>query len=387
MRIGIDARFLGSIGKGLGRYSSELVRHLEEVDQENEYIIFISPESQREYQPHNPRFHIVTTDIGWYGWKEQIIFPWMLYRYNLDIMHFLHFNVPLLYFRPFVVTIHDLILLQFPTKRASRLNYVKYFLKNLAYRLVIYRAVHQARQVITISQWTKWSLIDVFSMAPHQIVVTYNGINREYFSQQPSGQLSFADHGIHSGQYFLYVGNAYPHKNIERLLQAFQYFVEHEEQYQDIQLVLVGKIDYFFQRIQQYAVDLNLQDRVIFTGFISDAALRDMYEQCLGYVFPSLYEGFGLPPLEALNMKKPVLLSNATCLPEIFGAAADYVNAYDPYDIYQGLLRIIQDPQYLSRQLQHTEIFNAYSWYTVAKITQMVYNTHSVNGENEEEEY
>jgi glycosyltransferase involved in cell wall biosynthesis len=117
MRIGIDARFYGSLGKGLGRYTEKLIFHLEAIDTDNEYVVFLRRENFDEYIPRSPRFRKVVAQYAWYGLSEQTLFVLLLYRFRFDLVHFPHFNVPLLYRRPFVVTIHDLILVHYPTLR------------------------------------------------------------------------------------------------------------------------------------------------------------------------------------------------------------------------------------------------------------------------------
>ena len=118
MLIGIDARFYGSIGKGLGRYTQKLIENLEKTDQENRYVVFLRKENFDEYQPQNPNFKKVLADYRWYSFAEQLFFPRLLRKYNFDFVHFPHFNVPLLYRKKFIMTIHDLILIHFPTHRS-----------------------------------------------------------------------------------------------------------------------------------------------------------------------------------------------------------------------------------------------------------------------------
>src|SRR5258708_3370943 len=117
MRIGIDARFYGSVGKGLGRYTSELISHLEKIDNGNDYVIFLRASNFKSYVPKNPRFTKVLAEFPWYTWSEQVRYPKLLNSHMLDLMHFPHFNVPFFYRKPFVVTVHDLILLSHPTTR------------------------------------------------------------------------------------------------------------------------------------------------------------------------------------------------------------------------------------------------------------------------------
>jgi len=174
MRIGIDARFYGSVGKGLGRYVSELIAQLEELDKENDYFVFLRRANWDEYAPKNPRFTKVLAEFHWYGWSEQVWYPIWLRKFGLDLMHFAHFNVPLLYRRPFVVTVHDLILLSHPTPRATTLGPVLYRFKYLLYRLVIKNALNRAASIVTVSRYSKEQIEKNFPFTRGKnIAVTY----------------------------------------------------------------------------------------------------------------------------------------------------------------------------------------------------------------------
>ncbi len=172
MRIGIDARFYGPVGKGIGRYSQKLITQLEKLDQENEYFIFLRQENFDLYQPSNPKFHKVLADYSWYSLKEQIFFPFKLAKFNLDLVHFLHFNVPFGYQGKFVVTIHDLIHSQL-SRRASTLSFLLFYFKKLAYFLVINRAIKKAQKVITVSLFSKKIIIKKYKIKPEKVIVIY----------------------------------------------------------------------------------------------------------------------------------------------------------------------------------------------------------------------
>ena len=323
MRIGIDARFYGSLGKGLGRYVSELIAGLERLDSENEYVVFLREANFGEYEPQNPRFTKVVAEFPWYGWREQLLYPFWLRKFRLDLMHFPHFNVPLLYRRPFVVTIHDLILLSHATTRATTLGPLRFRLKFLAYRFVIARAMRDARKVITVSECVRREIRERFPfMVGREIAVTY---------EAPSGAVRGA-HDARSDRtdaiaqpFVLYVGNAYPHKNLDTLIAAFAEF--RRRGFSDRTLVLVGAKDYFYERLEHEAREQGIAGNVLFFGHASDAELAALYRRAESYVFPSLCEGFGLPPLEAMVNGLPVASSNASCMPEILGDAARY---FDP---------------------------------------------------------
>lgn len=335
MKIGIDARFYGPFGKGLGRYTQELIKGLEKVDTKNEYIIFVRSENFDDYIPQNKNFTKVIADFSWYTLEEQIKMPKLLYSHNLDLVHFPHFNVPLGYRKPFVVTIHDLIIMHFPTKRATTLGPLKYALKQFGYRKVITSAVRKARHIITVSRFSKNDILSYFKVPSSDITVTYQSIftgakdvvSIQKYSDKP---------------YFLYVGNVYPHKNIEFLVKAFSAFKQ-EAGREDYQLILVGKNDYFFEKVKSFVKENKVKD-VIFTGFVTDTELSSLYQDALCYVFPSLYEGVGLPPLEAMAHSTPVISSDATCMPEILSDAAIYFNPRDVNSLKEGLRHIADNP-------------------------------------------
>lgn len=324
MRIGIDARFYGPVGKGLGRYTQKLVEHLETVADEHEFVVFLRKENFDLFQPTSPRFRKVLADFRWYTLAEQLRFPGLIRREGIDLMHFPHFNIPVLVPCPFVVTIHDLILLRFPTKRATTLNALTYRIKYAAYRHVIRTAVRKAKRIITVSEFTKRDIMERFGTDASRVAVTYEAADP---APETFRDADLASKGVVK-PYFLYVGNAYPHKNLEALLETFAGL---RKDGLDAQLVLVGKEDYFYERLRTEAESLGLlgDDSVIFWGYAEDEDLPSLYRGARAYVFPSHFEGFGLPPLEAMRFGTPVVSSDASCLPEILGDAARF---FDPKD-------------------------------------------------------
>lgn len=347
MRIGIDARFYGSLGKGLGRYTEKLIEHLEVLDQEHEYVIFLRKENFDEYQPKNRRFKKVIAQYAWYGLTEQIFFVIILYRFSLDLVHFPHFNVPVLYRKKFVVTIHDLILVHYPTIRNTTRSAFFYWFKFLIYRLVIASAINRAKHIITVSHFTKRDIIKHYPKAERKITVTYEAADSFCQYSGPRDEEKLLERlsllcespvreeaGTYRDiiePYFLYVGNAYPHKNLSVLFAAAKAFPKYR-------LVLVGKGDFFYKRLEEQARQEGLTN-VIFTGFLTDRELSSLYRYARCYIFPSLYEGFGLPPLEAMGRGAVVVASNRGSLPEILGDAARY---FDPTDS-AALVKVLED--------------------------------------------
>lgn len=334
MRIGIDARFYGSLGKGLGRYTERLIQELEKIDCEDEFFVFLRKENFQEYIPRSSRFTKVLADFPWYSWQEQIFFPRLLLQYELDLVHFPHFNVPLFYRRAFVVTIHDLILWHYPTVKASELSPFLYWGKYWMYRLVIGSAVRRARTVFTVSRFTQADLESVYPSIANKICMTHEAADMEVSTLSPDDeQLLFQRIGLtfhgKGRPYVLYVGNAYPHKNLQLLLDVAGRLPEK-------QFVCVGREDYFYREFKKQVEQQKITN-ILFTGFVSDKFLPVLYREAESYFFPSLYEGFGLPALEALQFGTPVVLARAGALPEIVGEAGIF---FDPKNVEEVVKKV-----------------------------------------------
>lgn len=363
-KIGIDARFYGPIGKGLGRYTQEIVDGIISLDQDNEYVIFLRKENFSDFQCGNARVKKISAGIKWYGLAEQFFFPFLIWRERPDLMHFPHFNVPILCPVKFVVTIHDLILIKFPTFRATTLGPVIYKIKNLAYKIVIYSALKRAKKILTVSEYTKQAVIKQFKINPDKIIAIYEGI-ADLTHKDALGRAE----SIKKRQYLLYVGNAYPHKNLEGLIKIFS---EINKNSPDLKLILVGKNDYFYGRLKRYAK--NFSKNIIFPGYVPDSDLDLLYKNALIYVFPSFYEGFGLPPLEAMARGLAVVSSNKTCLPEILGQAALYFNPEDETDMKNKIELAIADGELRENlRIKGYEQAKKYSWKNCAAKTLEVY--------------
>ncbi len=359
IRIGIDARFFGPKQKGLGRYVQKLVENLEQIDKKNQYVIFLRQENWHDYQPNNPNFKKVLADYQWYTLKEQILLPFKIKQQRIDLMHFPHFNAPIFYREPFVMTIHDLILKRFPTRRASTLGPIKYWLKNLGYQIVISSAIKRSQEIIAVSNYTKQDILKYFKVRPEKIKVVYEGAPRTFLKMTSLAQRRYFKERPW-GPYLLYVGNAYPHKNLERLILAFEKLSKEKK---DLRLVLVGELDYFYQRLKKIS-----PPGVIFTDFVTDKELVSLYQNASLYIFPSLCEGFGLPPLEAMTYQRPVVCSQASCLPEILGEAAIYFNPEDINDMIDKIKKVLYDKKIQKNLiLKGKEQIRLYSWKKMAQ--------------------
>jgi glycosyltransferase involved in cell wall biosynthesis len=402
MKIGIDARLYGPRNRGLGRYIQKLIEHLEKIDQKNQYIIFLRRANWDNYQPKNSNFKKILADYRWYSLKEQIFMPWKIWQQKLDLIHFPHYDVPIIssiFPASYgivelvlskakgsprndrrIVTIHDLVITRFPNQRATTLNPLLYKIKFWAYRLVIWLAVKRAKKIITVSEFSKKEIIDYFKLPSEKIVVTYEGVdkiaNRKSQIAKNSAQqilININKYQSISSPYLLYVGAAYPHKNLENLLKAFKILTT-SYNLKSYKLVLVGEQDYFYKKLKQEVKKLGLQKKVSFTGYLDDQTLNQVYQNALCYVFPSYYEGFGLPGLEAMAQGVPVIASQAGSLPEILGQAALYFDPHDVEDMARVINKVINDEALRKDMIKKGfEQIKKFNWEKCAKETLEIY--------------
>jgi glycosyltransferase involved in cell wall biosynthesis len=373
MKIGIDARMYGPEQGGLGRYVEQLILNLEQLKTtQDEFVIFLRKNNWQSYQPAQPHFKKVLADIPWYGWKEQLFLPSYINQEQVDLMHFPHWNVPLFYQKPFIVTIHDLLLLHHPTREASRLGPVTYWFKNQMYKKVLKHAAVASTQIIATSEFTKQDIVSTLHITPQKISVTYQApLTLATLTSPAERNNILKKHGI-TKPYVLYVGVAYPHKNLPRLLEAWQLLgPEISKQHQ---LVLVGKKNFFYEKLFT-SKTAQQAPNLVYTDFVSDNELATLYQEAKLYIFPSLYEGFGLPPLEAMKYGIPVASSNQTCLPEILQNAALYFNPLEPLDIAKTITTGLTDTALRTQlSLAGQKLCSQYSWKTLASKTLDLYH-------------
>lgn len=375
MRIGIDARFYGpGVGTGLGRYTEQLLQELDRSTSEHDFVVFLRDDNFNLFQPRREhRFTKVRAPWRWYTVKEQLAFPGLLRRSRLDLMHFPHFNVPLLTAVPFIVTVHDLILNKFPTERATTLEPYLYWAKHAAYTLVIRQAIRRSRHVLAVSENTKRDIVETYRIPADRISVTYEGCDAP--GEQETAGLDLRQRFGITRPFIMYAGTSYPHKNLERLVDAA---VALRQSGREIQVVLVGREDFFSKRLQAYTrrtVPPANRDTVVFTGYVDDRVLNALYASAQLYVFPSRYEGFGLPGLEAMARGLPVAAARASCLPEIYGPAAEYFDPEKTTDLVSTINRLLGDEQRCAelRSLGFAQV-RKYSWRRMAEETLAVYN-------------
>lgn len=366
MKIGIDARMMGK-GFGLARYVEQLVLHLAKIDTENEYVLFVNEESKAI--SHKSNFSQVVCDVPWYSLDEQTKMQGIIKKAGVDLMHFPHWNVPLLYNDPYVVTVHDLIMYHYPRPDATTLGPIKYFFKDKAHRLVVKNAVKKAKKVLVTSEFTKQDIRSTLGVSQEKMEVTYQAAYAASQKSEIKGQKSLLEKFEVTKPFVMYVGSAYPHKNLDRLVDAWKMVDEKTDgQYQ---LVLVGKRTPFYERLIEKSKD---QASIIYTDFLDDQQLSALYRRASLYVFPSLYEGFGLPPLEAMSHGVPVVSSSATCLPEVLGDAALYFDPENAGFMAYTIVQALEDKDIRLELAQNTKkLLPLYSWEKLAQQTFNVY--------------
>ena len=370
MRIGIDARFYGpkTGGGGLGRYVAELVTHLEQIDDRNEYVLFLRKENFHECRVTKPNFSKRLVDVPWYSLAEQRVMPREIAMAKVDFMHFPHWNVPIFSSTPFIVTIHDLILLEDPSSaHATTRNAFVHGVKYAAFRVVLENAIHRSRHIIAVSEYTKNSILKHFRIKPQKVSVVHNGVLRP----KEGKDVVLRNLGVVE-PYILAVGNRYPHKNLEALVEAFApVFTKHKS----ASLVLAGKHDVFTDRLMRQVQWLGLPEHAVrLVSSPSDEELGALYRHASLLAFPSKIEGFGIPPLEAMHVGTPVMASNASCMPEILGNAAVLTEPDDESKMTRIMLQALETPAalkpYVTRGLERVTQFK---WETAAKQTLETY--------------
>lgn len=407
MKIGIDARLFGPKfgGGGLGRYVEELVKHIEAADRENEYVIFLRRENWNEYEPQHPNFKKALAPWRWYTLGEQFGMPRLAKKTKVDILHIPHFNVPIFSSMPYVATIHDLILFDYPSIKASRLSPIFFWIKFFGYRIVLWFALHRARKIIAVSHATADALKSRFKITDEKIKMIYSGftplentnnLRQEYefkncnLIQQPlntktdSSLTGFTSPNTSNQAtednilrqidkpYVLSVGNAYPHKNLDSLLCAFRDIINEQN---DVLLIITGPDDSFRQKLKKISQELNIDKHVIFTGFVSEVTLDNLYRNARAYIVPSFVEGFGFPGLEAQMRGVPVLASDIPAHRETFGDGALFFDPKDIQSIKNAIHKILTD-DILKDNLRQSGLKNykRFSWDKAAAETISVYN-------------
>lgn len=367
MTIAIDARAYA--WTGIGRYILNLLREYAALETTHQFIVLIPEGNLHDFKQRlvlpEDRFSIIEVSGSYYSFAEQTTFLWQLNSIKADLFHFTHFNVPLFFLKSYVVTIHDTTRFIFPGQKNQG------FLQQFAYELVFTHAVKSALGVICVSQTTEYELKSLPFGSDIKSSVIYEGISEEFFAEVPGDAKQKARELLGTAApYFLYVGVWMSHKNLLRLLEAFAAVKKIRP---EMKLVITGSPKPSYTKVIERAQELGLKNEVLFPGFVSSELLPALYQEAACFVFPSLYEGFGLPPLEAAAQGVPVVTSNVSSMPEIMKEAAVYVNPEDANDIAAGMIKALEPLVRAHLAVEGKKRAKVFSWKTCAQETLGVY--------------
>ncbi len=370
-KILLDCRFWGSAHTGLGRYTTSLVTELYRQPHQFDLTLLIDPANQAEIKSTLKDPQLLLCPCRPYSLAEQTVVPRLIRSFHPDLVHFLHFNVPLLTTVPFIVTIHDLIKHYSRGLDTTTKSPLFYPFKRLGYHLTMAKAVQRSRLILAPSQWVKADLLRHYPVRPAKIKVTPEAAEPIYF-RLPKTQFSPAY------DYLIYVGNAYPHKNLIQLIKAVQSYRQlYACKARNLKLLIVTGRNVFYDRLREYLRRHNAQSCVKLTHFTSDQRLAALYRGSLAFITASLSEGFGLPGLEAMAAKTLVLSSDRTALPEVYGPAATYFNPDNLSDIVAKINQAV-NLSYAARAKQIQLGLNRakqFSWEKTAQLTLKAYES------------
>lgn len=356
----IDARIRRST---TGRYTDRLLEHLQELDNFHRYTILVQPDDPWKPKAHNftslpcpyPQFSLSPL--------HQLKFAWQLYRLRPSLVHFTMTQQPLPYFGRIVTTTHDTTMYYFVRRGSTPL--LLYRVKMWLYRFLVWFSHRKSKHIIVPTQKVADEFRERQPFTKKKLVVTYEA------SEPPLKVKSKRPEGV-EGDFLLYVGTAFPHKNLPKLIEALELLIKKQPQ---LKLVVTGN------RTEKHMVELIAWAKqrpsfknIILPGFVSEAELKWLYENCRAYVFASLSEGFGLPPLEAMAHGAPVVSSNASVMPEVYGDAAYYFDARNPEDMASKIEVVLSDKKLRADLIQkgYTQL-QRYSWSKMAEETLIVY--------------
>ena len=374
MRILIDARLYGLENSGIGRYLINLVKELIRLDTVNDYTIILRNKYFNELKlPKN--WKKVLADFQHYTFIEQLKLPGIIRLEKPDVVHFPHFNVPIFFESKSIVTIHDMTMHK-QGIGATNLPLLFYLFKRLPYKFVFRQAVVNSQKIIVPSNAVKDEIIKIYKVNPDKINVTYEGIDEKYaIAKKTNSEMEIlAKYKLIGKNYFLYVGNAYPHKNLESAIRAIVDLNSKKDK--ECIFVIAGTKDKFKRNLRSVVFRNNAKKFIRFIGFVSDEDLRVVYKHSLAFIYPSLSEGFGLQGLEAIASKTILIASDIPVFREIYGSHAFYFNPENVKSIslaMRGVLNMKKEDR-LKYSATAQEFIKKYSWREMAKKTIKVYS-------------
>ena len=335
MRIGIEVRWIALSKTGFGNYTLNLIRELSRIDEKNQYYLYFNKEFQDDLTPQKKNFHKIIIKM-YSGIYKHLCIPLdiVFNKRNLDLFHFAY-NSPSIWFPcKFVLTIHDASFKYIPEMLSKK------DLFSISTKLYI--SARKAEKVITDSENSKRDIVKFFKVLEEKIAVIYLGVDESFQIISNREILNDIRRKYNLPEkYLLYVGSYLPHKNLDTLIKAFCDLKRNTNTRHS--LVLCGKKGRNFLNISKLIRELQLDDCVFCIGYVPADELPILYNMSDLFIFPSLYEGFGLPILEAMACGVPVIASNSSCLPEIAGEAALLFNPRDKNELAKAIYNLLTD--------------------------------------------
>lgn len=364
-KIGIDCRLINETGVGV--YIQNLLCYFPKNNPDVEWYFFANNKGSEliEKIVKNNKYKIVPANSRWHSFDEQTKFLLLINSFNLDLMHFPYFSYPILYSRPFVITIHDLIPLQFKTGMVTTLNPFVYNIKHLAYKLTLTTGVKRSKAILVPSNTIMKEIVRHFgSNYSSKIHVTYEGVNEKLINTKSDDSLK----NKYKKPFLVRFGNFYPHKNIERLIAAYGQLCT------DVDLILVGPRDFFATRMEELVSAVEKKDNIIFHFNASIAECVYFYKNALALVQPSISEGFGLPVIEAQYFNCPVIASKIPVFEELLGYNHSYLFVPTDINSIQSTLNsFLKNHKYRYNSGINKQILEKYSFRKMAEDTIKIY--------------
>lgn len=362
IRIGFDARLAGAAHAGIGRYSEELLRELLALSPPHVvWVVFVSASDQLPWLKQQVQVEIRVSHVRHYSWREQVVWLAQLYQAKLDWLYVPHFNVPIGYFRPFVITIHDLLWHTQRDPRATTLSPLMYRLKYWGYRLVSWSAIKRARTLFAPTQFVADQIGEIIgTTAP--VIVTSEGLGPAFLALDPVGKRKRASKKKERAPYVVYTGSLYPHKNVEVILQALR-------QLPHIHLKVITSRSVFVEALQQTIRDFELEQQVEIYHQLSDGEVIDWYQSAIALIQPSTAEGFGLTGIEALAAGCPIIVSDIPVFHEVYKQEAAYFPSSNAAQLAKRIEKWHQHPPSVDQREQWQQFAQTFSWQVAAQKT------------------
>jgi glycosyltransferase involved in cell wall biosynthesis len=371
MRVAIDIRRAGDYG--LGTYIRNIVNQLARIDDRSRYLLIGERRHLAEFDALPDNFELLEYAHQPGTFRTHLHLPWLLRQRRVDILHMPWFYAPAMVPSRLVITVHDLSdVLAPPVGASTPVQTGRLFFAR--------RALTRADHVFAVSQSSKRDLARAFRIPETKITVVYNAVDERFLTEPlPADADRILERHAVNSPYVLYAGNIRPQKNLPRLIEAFAVAkaeLRGNPEFAQLKLLVIGEALTRHADLRRAVVRARVREDVRFLGFVPSPVLRVFYSRALAFLFPSLYEGFGLPPLEAMAHGTPVLTSNVSSLPEVFDDAALLVNPENVFDIARGIRQILTDTV-LRQTLRRRgyERARMYSWESAAQLVHAAYHS------------